>query len=133
VRPATPAQAEDFDLERISLALVDAVDEEFSRNEILRVAYSHDKEHRRKILAGVNRQTLDKWVALVIKPMFANPPTQGEAMTPDLRELLPAQIKDLKWLAESRFELTRKEGGLISTVKLAPLAKAILALGWEEK
>ena len=38
------------------------------------------------------------------------------------------QIEELRWLANSNFELTRRVGGLVYTVKLAPLADAALSL-----
>ena len=38
------------------------------------------------------------------------------------------QVEELRWLANSNFELTRRVGGLVYTVKLAPLADAALSL-----
>jgi hypothetical protein len=73
-QPATAANVDlhhDFDLERISLALVEAVDAEFARNEVLRVVGAHDKDFRLKTIAAVNQRMLEGWIELVIKPLVA--------------------------------------------------------------
>jgi len=49
-------------------------------------------------------------------------PASGEGV------MTKKQIEELRWLANSNFELTRRVGGLVYTVKLAPLADAALSL-----
>jgi len=51
----------------------------------------------------------------------AAPPASGGMMT-------EKQVEELRWLANSNFELTRRVGGLVYTVKLAALADAALSL-----
>lgn len=75
---ATPSQVDlsayDFDLERVSLSLVDAVDHLFERNEVFRVLAAHDKEYRRVNIAKANEHILKGWLKLVIKPLLVQSP-----------------------------------------------------------